>query len=54
MEKQVKKVSKLKLNQLSKVELEQRAMKNLLGGSTCSSHCTRSWAYSAWQIAYNS
>lgn len=45
--KELKKLSKLKLNQLSKVEMDQRAMNVLKGGATgCS--CS-GWFYS---IAY--
>ena len=35
MEKQVKKLSGIKLNQLSKIELEKRQMNALKGGSGC-------------------
>ncbi len=41
MEKKTKTLGKLKLNQLSKNELEKRAMKVLKGGCGCQSACSK-------------
>lgn len=39
IKKEIKKLGKLKLNQLSKVELEQREIKALKGGYGCGCSC---------------
>ena len=44
MEKEIKKLSKLKLNQLSKSELDQRAMSVLKGGGAPGCSCS-GWHY---------
>ena len=53
MEKQVKKVSEIKLNQLSRAELDKRHMNALLGGSCICIGCGCAAAQSAGMESTN-
>ena len=52
MEKKVKKLSGIKLNQLRENELEKREMKALKGGSYCCCSCSMPAALDAFDCAF--